>query len=88
MDFPERARLPYTYADASRIGVLVGLGAAYVRTDHVKARRALTQASADLDTGLIDMGSWNILRVEGAIQPDRIVRTRNAIQALLQQVAE
>ncbi len=87
IDLLEQARLSYTYADASRMGVLVGLGAAYVGLgEKAKARGVLTQARAELDTGLIDMGSWQIQWTDGAIQPDQIARTRHAIQTLLEPV--
>jgi tetratricopeptide (TPR) repeat protein len=85
----EQARLSHQRADASRLGIILGLAASRLRLHQKdRAKVALQQGIDEIDFGYIDMGDWRIYRHDDAVPMERLIRTREAMRVMLEQVTE
>ena len=85
----EQARLSHQRADASRLGIILGLAASRLRLrQDERAKITLQQGIDEIDYGYIDMGDWRIYRQDDAVPMDRLNRTREAMRVMLEQVTE
>ncbi len=85
----EQARLSHQRADASRLGIILGLAVSRIRLRQTdRAQVTLQQGIDEIDFGYIDMGDWRIHRHDGAVPMERLIRAREAMRAMLDQVTD